>query len=372
MTASQILLLIFYLFLIGFNYEMYKKDKSLRIITFVTAALSTFLLCGSNVADLDLSVTELDVSGYRMIYENQDALENEEFNMYYLFYGSMFIGQKMGLSYRMWWTLMSIMAMLVIFCSCKIHKYNYNLFLATFMAYYELIFYSGLKFFYGFCFLLLAYGFLLRNNYRGKILFALFTLAAGGFHMLYYFFLLFLLKPIKNSGIIVKPLVVATLFFTIVMRFSNSAFSYMAPFFYAMENEHIMGYTAVTVRSGFFVAVFLHFLVVYIAYQVRYYNMRQGTHSVAVDVIFYTTLLSILAFPFYAIALTFMRFITAFSLVVITACSVVLSDTEESRTVCTKYSILLVVAFLLAKLVTGYGATRGFFEVSVKPFFDVM
>lgn len=374
MTFPQILLACVYIAFIVTNYKVFADGKSSSAfwITLLTAALSVFLLCGSNVADLELSDTGLDISGYRFIYEDYDIKSHAEYSMYYLFYGSMALGQKLGLSYRVWWTIMSIFAMSVIFISCRIHGFNFNFFLATFMAYYELVFYSGLKFFYGFCFLLLAYGFLLRNTPKGYFLFALFTCIAAGFHMMYYLFLILLIKPIKKPKAIVIPVVIATVLLTFIMRVSGSASSIMAPFFNALDNDHISLYTEVTVRLGFYLAIAIQLIVVFIAFTTRKYEKYNAQASSKADSLYYTVLLSLLFCPFYAVALTFMRLITAFSLVVVASSSSILNDSRPSRVLCNKLSLLVVFSFLFIRFLTSIGTSRGFFEASVLPFFDVL
>lgn len=403
----------------------YTYNKKAQILTIVTTVLSTFLLFSSNTADLDWSITELDMSGYRTLFEQYDILHHEDFKMYYIFYSCMYLGQSIGLSYRVWWAIMSILAMSVIVIACKVHKYNLNLFLATFMAYYEMVFYSGFKFFYGFCFLLLAYGFLFTKTRKRQLLFVLFTCIAGGFHMMYYFFLVLLIKPIKNPQYMVRCVVIISVITTIFMRLSGSAISFMMPFFNMFENDHINRYTVSTVNAGFYLVIFIHTVLIYIVYKFRIYeearirrvlgvqnenqssqrnlilrkksgfsgfiqnslslknkpslrrsnilNMiwnykinKYGVRYANIETLYYSVLLSLLFCPFYAVSLAFMRLITAFSLVVITASSSILNTSYESRVLCTKMSLLMVVSFYLIRIFS-----IGFIEKSVIPYFDV-
>ena len=279
----------------------------------------------------------------------------------------MYLGQYYGLSFRLWWTIMSILAMIVIFLSCKIHNYSFNIFLATFMAYFEMIFYSGFKFFYGFCFLLLAYGFLIRNNFLGKLLFVVFTCVAGGFHVMYYYFLVLLLSPILKSRFLMVSVLSSLFAFVALMRASDSALSFVQPFFDTLDNEHINIYTQATVHFGFYIALFIHLMVVYVAYAIRKHALKKGGDSLMANVLFNTVLLSLVFVPFYTVALTFMRLITAFSLIVITAGSTVLADSYKSRMLCVKLSLLIVFSFHLLKIITG-----GFWETSIVPYFDVL
>lgn len=337
------------------------------LLVLLTIVLSTYMLFSNNLADLDWSVTQLDMSGYRTVYEQYDVLEHQDFNMYYIFYSSMYLGQYYGLSFRLWWTIMSILAMIVIVLSCKIHNYSINIFFATFMAYYEMVFYSGFKFFYGFCFLLLAYGFLLRNNYLGKLLFVIFTCVAGGFHVMYYYFLVLLLSPILKSRFLLVIVMSSLFAFVALMRASDSALSFVQPFFDALDNEHINIYTQATVHFGFYIALFIHLMVVYVAYAIRKQTLQKGGDSLMANVLYNTVLFSLVFVPFYTVALTFMRLITAFSFVVICAGSSMLVKSYKSRTLCVKLSLLMVFSFYLIRIITG-----GFFDTAVLPYFDVL
>lgn len=372
MSVVQIIIIILYVILIIRNYNGYKSNNVTALLTISTAVLATFLLFSSNTANLDWSEVELDMSGYRTVYEKYDVLEHPDFKMYYIFYGSMYLGQQLGLSFKVWWTVMSIIAMTIVFLACRYHKYNYNLFLATFMLYYEFVFYSGFKFFYGLCVFLFAFGFLLRNTARNRIIYAILTCLAGGLHTMYYFFMVFLVKPTKNPKIMVKAIVVITLLFTILMRMSGSAVSFMAPFFNSLDNEHISGYTLATVNMGFYIAVILHLIVVYSIYKMQKFVKTEDKRKSSMDTLFYISLLSLLFFPFYAIALTFMRLLTSFSLVALVASSSILGENIDERNMCRKMSILVASSFLLMQLIISYGSPRGFIEVSVVPFFDVL
>lgn len=353
------------------NYRCYKEGNITAFLTVITAFLSTVLLFSTNTADKDWSEVQLDMSGYKTVYESYDVLEHPDFTMYYLFYGCMYFGQELGLSFRFWWAMMSIAAMIIVFFACKFHKYSFNIFLATFMAYYEFTFYSGFKFFYGFCVYLLAFGFLLRNSYKDKLIYVLITCLSGGFHVMYYFFLLFVIKPQNDSKSFTKIIIVITILFTIILRLSGSAVSVMAPFFNFIDNEHINVYTSATVNWGFYIAFILHLVVIYAIRTMRVYKINTGTYSSAFDSFYCITLLSVLFVPFYTIALTFMRLLTSFSLVLIVASSCLLSETKKDRSLCANMSLLVSFSFLIMKLVTSIGLPRTFLEVSILPFFDI-
>lgn len=369
MTALKFLLIIIYIVLAISNFLCFKNNRTAAIITILTVILSTFMLFSSNTANADRSEVELDMSGYRTLYEQYDVLEHPDFKMYPIFYSSMYLGQNLGLDFRSWWAVMSVFAMSVILIACRIHHYSTNLFLAAFMSFYEMIFFSGFKFFYGFCFLLLAYGFLLRNTRQSNLLFALFTCLAGGFHAMYFFFLILLIKPFRKPKYFVTAVVLVTVMFTVLMRLSESAASYLSFFFDTLDNEHINKYTVVEVHSGFFIALFIHVVTVYVAYRIRHFNIQSGMHHQTSDTFFYTVLLSLVIVPFYSVALTFMRIITAFSLVVLTSSSSILNYSKESRAYCTRMALLLVLSCYFVRLVMGF---QGFFQTSMVPYFDVL
>lgn len=372
MIMFKILLVIAYIYTIIRNYQVFINNKKAKCFLLLAAAFSTFMLCGSHAANLDWEVTELDVSGYRTLYEQYDILDYHEFSMYPIFYGCMYVGQTLGISYRMWWAVMSVLAMSVIFFSCKIHKYSFSLCLATFMSYYEIVFYSGFKFFYGFCFLLLAYGFLIRNTRKGQLLFSLCTLIACGFHVMYFLFFILLIKPLKRPKTFVSFLVAITLTMTVMMRLGGSVAPFITPFLSIIDNEHVTLYTQGTVRLGFYVAVIINLTLIYAVYKIRQYKVHNKSNTPFIDSFYYSTLLSILYFPLYAVGLTFMRLLTAFSLVVITASSSLLQETKQSRLLCAKMSGVVVLTFWLMQFLTNIGSTRGFFETSLIPFFNVL
>ena len=262
---------------------------------------------------------------------------------------------------------MSVLAMLVIAVACKVHGFSYPLFLASFMAYYEFVFYSGFKFFYGFCFFLLAYGFLLKEEKNSRLKYVLALLIAGGFHPMYYFFLLFLLTPKRNPKYFVSAIAIGALLLTIIARLSGSAASILAPFFNMLDNEHIDKYIDLSVHWGFYLPVFLQIVIVYIAVRMRKYREVVGLPERATETLYYTTILSLVFCPFYALALTFMRLQTAFSLVIVSANSIHVNDLE-GKALCSRMSLLMVLAYWFNNIISGL---RGFIGNSVIPFFDV-
>ena len=369
MAFLKIILFLVYIFLIFRNYNSYKAGIAPNFLIIFTTILLIFLLCSSNLAFSDWSDTSLDISGYRTVYEKYDVLEHPDFMMYYIFYSCMYIGQYFGLSYGLWWTIMSVLAMSVIIISCRVHHYSLPIFFGSFMMYHVFVMYSGLKFFYGFCFLFLAYGFFIKSTLKGRILFAIFTCVAGGLHTMYYFFLLLLLNPPKGSKYFVNSIIAVTFVFTLLMRVSGSAVSFLTPFFATLDNDHIDIYTKYTVNFGFYIALALHFIVVYLVYRVRKFKVLTNSCTPEVDALYYSTIVSLIFCPFYALALTFMRLITAFSLVVIIAGSGFMNESYKSRKEIVKLSLLVVGAFILMKLITG---AESFIQMSVLPFFDVL
>ena len=369
MTFAHLLLVLVYLFLIILNYKSFANNEKTLILTIVTIAVSTFMLFSSNTANLDWSETELDMSGYRTIYEKYDVLEHVDYKMYYLFYSSMYLGQSLGLPFRVWWAIMSFLAMSVIIIACRIHKYNINLFLATFMVYYEMIFYSGFKFFYGFCFLLLAYGFLLRNTRIDQLKFVLFTIVASGFHVMYYLFLLFLIKPLRRPKYIVITVVIISGILVLISRVNGSALVYFGSYLAESKNDHLANINNISIiKYTFYLVLIYHILVVYIAYCIKQYNEQKRRASASVQAFYYTVLISLVFCPLYTIMLVFMRYITAFSLIVITAGSSFLNYNRKSREYCLKLSILLVFSSYILRFIIG---ASGWYNTSVVPYFDV-
>jgi len=338
----------------------------------MTAIVSTVLLFSSNAANVDYSDNELDISGTKGLYEHYSIKEYYEYNMYIIYYRSMYLAQTLGLSFKMWWVIMSIIAMSVVYYACKIHRYNYNLFLATFLAYYEFIFYSGFKFFYGFCFFLLAFGFLLRNTPKGRFAFAVLNLIATGFHVMYFLFFFFLIKPIKRPQFVVKIVVIVSILLTVLARSKGSAILSLVPMIHTKGGElsGTLADTELTVTQlGFYLPVFIHSVTLYIAFRVRKFLIKENKLTNAFDTLYYMVLISLIFCPLYNIGMTFMRYITAFSFVVILACSIVLNDTSKSRRFCFKMSMLLLLSFYCVRIVSG---AQGFYKYLIGPFFDVL
>ena len=73
--------------------------------------------------------------------------------------------------------------------------------------------------------------------------------------------------------------------------------------------------------------------------------------------------------PFYSLALTFMRLLTALSLAVVVSCSGV-SDSKRFRYFYKDRYYLIVLGFILTKMIGGIGADS-FFDHSVVPYFDI-
>ena len=370
MSILLLLFIIIYLFLIIANHKKYVSGTNVQIVSLLSMVVSVVMLCSSNAANLDLSVADHhDLSGYRYIYESLDVREHPDFNMYYIFYSCIYLGQTLGLSFDVWWVGMSIFSMLVILYACKVHKFNFNLFMVCFLAYYEIVFYSGLKFYYGFCLFLLAYGFLIRNTRRDRLIFATITCLAGGFHIMYYFFLVFLILPRKKTGKFIRIIVVLSLLLTVYLRISGSALYVLQPFFNLLDNGHISGYTSYKVGLGFYIPVFLQILLTYVCFSVRRFLQRRGEGCEMVDTMYYTVLISILFMPFYSLALTFMRLLTALSLVLVVSCSGI-SDSKEFRYFYKDKYYLIVLSFILTKMIGGIGGDS-FFHNAVVPYFDI-
>lgn len=373
MSTIQLVILCLYLLLIFRNYTKYIEGKKVTLSLLFAIVCSVVLLFSSKVADLELDDTGLDISGYRTLYEKPESIEPMDLKMYYIFYGAMRIGETLGLSYRNWWAVMSILSMVVILLACKIHRYNVSIFLATFMIYYEFVFYSGLKFYYGFCLLLLAYGFLLRNNFMGRILFALFTFMAAGFHVMYYLFLALLLKPIKYPRFFVTLIAISSILLTAFARINRENLEILTALIFAFDNDHLNVYTEAVVNNGFYIALFIHLIVFFTVLVCRRFVAANDKKMKEVsDTVLYTVMISFLFFPFYALSLTFMRLITAFSLVVLASNSIYTNAAVKSRWVCLGTTLLVVLSFHLIQYITSIGAETGFYKASVQPFFDIL
>ena len=355
------ILLLIYIIVVYLNIRYYSLGKTNNALALFSSIIATLFLCGSNIAYSDSYVGELDISSYRNEYEQLNFLENIDFPLYYLFFYANYLGQQLGLTFSQWWLLMSASSILLIYLACKTHNFNYNLVIGCFMAYYEIVFYSGLKAYYAFCFLFLAYGYLLKGDIKSKLLYILFVCIAGGFHVMYYIFLVLLFRPKNASKKFMKAFVVGIIVFTIVMRLGGSVISFMKPFFDYVGNDHINTYMDdKAVGNGFYIAIILEIVMVSIPYYIRKTKLRNGSCTQITDNYYYSVLLTYVFCPFYALSLIFVRIITAFSLVVIGASSAEVGGSLLVRRQSLRLSLLMVGSYVFKQVFLDFPANVNF------------
>lgn len=314
---------LFAVYLIFILYHLYMSltGKTKWFGTFFTILFLLFLINGCDYKQI------YDLSNYSAQYTQYDPLKNDNFALYYIFFYAIKIGQIMGLSFETWWSVMNCLAFGVMLFALYKHKYNPHLFMLFFMAYYIISYYTGIKAFYGFCIYLLASGYLLRGGLPNKIKYTVLTAVAGGFHVMYYVYLIFLListgktdaEPsalsIKRKNRLLSIVIALSLVFSVILKISGSANSFFARLFsfFEMESEKIETYLELSTNWGFLIPVCIQLLCLLFAY-----NYRIVTSACESDlrrrglILYYINFMQIIFYPFFMLSTTFMRFVTYF------------------------------------------------------------
>jgi len=268
----------------------------------------------------------LDFHGYWYGYTEFENLERNDFWFYYLFYLTEIIGISLSLSFYQWWAVMTAISLTFIISTIKKRKYNLHLFLIFFMTYYVFVFYVGLKFFYGFCLFQYAFTFLIHGGKRGKLKFTLITILAGGFHVMYYMFLVLLLVDlkVKKRKHLIKIIVAFSLAICLINLVNGrNLLDSMQGFIDGMQNERLSIYFGFRTNWGFLLPVAIHILITIYSYIyreiVKKYN-RDKWYLYA-NTLLYVNLIAVIFYPLFMIVLTFMRLLTALSLATIIASS---------------------------------------------------
>lgn len=321
-----------------------------------------------------------DLANYQAYYNYYDPMIDESFGLYYVFFILVKLGQICGLSFVTWWHLTLAFFFLLIVIALYIHDINPHQFLAVFMSYYVFVYYTGLKFFYAFAVYMIAFGFLLKPGKKNKMLYILFTVLAGGIHVMYYIYLIFAFSYKKlasnEEGEVnlfsnkkVMMLIVATsLFVSAILRINGTASLFLSRIFSFMESDKIDLYLTLSTKLGFYIPVVLQLLALYVTYKYRKMmkNVNNNRYQYA-EILFYTNLLQILFYPLFMVSITFTRLITSASLVTISATgykTYELWQNERIRIV--GLNFLIVFAFIFRNFVLG-----NLWNISVVPLFNL-
>jgi hypothetical protein len=150
------------------------------------------------------------------------------------------------------------------------------------------------------------------------------------------------------------------------MRVSGTASRYVGGLLLAFDSEKLESYASLSTNMGFFIPVIMQLLSLYLAYRHRYYSKECGElRQNYAQIIYSTNLLQILFYPFFMISTTFMRIITEYSLVTITATGYEFDDfimRERKR-------LFLCVSLLIAAYYYRQFVMGSLWDISVIPLF---
>lgn len=364
---SSILIVIYILFTIG-HLSIYLNKKRSYLFVYITSIFLFFLMSGYKYVG---NGDAIDFHAYWYGYTYFEILERNDFWFYYLFYSAQRIGIYLSLNFYQWWAVMTALSLTFIISTIKKREYNLHLFLFFFMIYYVFLFYGGLKFFYGFCLFQYAFTFLLNGEKEGKIKFILITLLAGGFHVMYYMFLILLLidLKIKNRKFLIKTIVVFSLTASILIKLTGgNVLNSIQGIIDSLDNDKLSSYFGLRVNWGFLLPVGIHILTT--LYTFIYRNIvKKHNHDkwfFYANTLFYINLITVVFYPLFMIALTFMRLLTALSLTTIIASGYrqeYLSKKDRVKLLLSGFMIICLYYFINMYL-------AGYIEKTVLPFFD--
>ena len=364
-----IILIILYVALMLINLYKSLQHKDSVFLYFLSFLLLVILMCGhlyTGTGDsTDLYYYERDYSNVLTQYNIQD------YSLYYLFWGTQVLGNILGLSYHSWWMIMTILSLLAVYKFINDNKCNRNFCIFVFM-FYAVALYTGLKYYYGLCVLLLGIKYLIRNLKRDKLKFVLFVLLASGFHAMYYLFLILVLidMPLLTPKLIFQ---VSIVLFVAILLIGRSFFvtvvqSILVPilknfgitrFVYFQDNTNL----------GVFVPIALHIVTLfysYTYYKIVKYEKKDELYMNA-NRILRVNQIMVLIYPLYLFAVTFARLNTVISLITLFLSSVHYSEfSYRSRKRLLLCEIIVLVVFGLYF----YGVC-GYFDYNLKPMFDI-
>ncbi len=320
----QIVIIVLYLLLIFINCGYYLNGQKNRFVAVLTFLLLLFLMCGTTGLH---DGTANDLENYRIQYESEDLSKNENFFLYYLFFFAMMLGQLLDLSFTVWWALMTAGSLILLAFAMKKHNINPHGFLLFFMAYYAMVFYWWLKLYYGMVFFFLGFGYLLQGGNKNKLRYILFTCVAGGFHVMYYPFLIFALINMqsvrsKRGNAILKLICLGAVILSVILRATGTANSVIGQMVYFLSSDKVDGYMEQSTNLGFYIPVAIQLLCLFHVW--RYREIRTGRRLALTgeederaNILFMTGILTILFYPLFMISVTFIRLLSAYSLTAI-------------------------------------------------------
>ena len=364
---SHILIIIYIFFTLGHVF-LYLNKKESNFFVFITSVLLFFLMSGHEYVG---NGDGIDFITYENSYISFDILNLKDFWFYYLFYSAERIGIYFSLNYFQWWAVMTALSLIFIITTIIRRRYNPHLFFFFFMIYYVFVFYGGLKFYYGFFLFQYAFTFLIKDEKGGKHKYILLTLLAGGFHVMYYIFLVFGLVnlKIKNRKYLLKIIIFSSIILSVLIKASGgSLLNFAQAIIEGQGNDNISGYFALRTSWGFLLPIGIHVLTTIYAFTyrniVRKYD--QGKWYLYANSMLYVSLMAVIFYPTFMIALTFMRILTALSLSIIIASGYgqkYFNLRDRLKLLLSGFMIIFLYYYINISL-------AGYMDKSVLPFFD--
>lgn len=364
---KELLILIYIIFVFG-HFFLYVEKKRSYLFVVLTSLFIFFLMSGHKYIGTGDAI---DFFRYWYGYTYFDSIELNDFWFYYLFYTSERIGIYLSLNFYQWWAVMTALSLIFIISTIKKRELNPHLFFFFFMIYYVFLFYGGLKFFYGFCLFQYAFTFLLKGEKRGKLKFILFTMLAGGFHVMYYMFIVFAFVDLKNEykNKIIKIIIIFSLTASVFNLFiGRNLLNFIQVIADDFENERLSTYFGLRTNWGFLLPIGIHILTTLYSYIYRdivkkYNNEKWYFYA---NTLLYVNLIAIVFYPLFMIALTFMRLLTSLSLTTIIASGykqAYFSKLERLKIL--SYGFIIICLYYFINMYLG-----GYVEKTVLPFFD--
>jgi len=363
----DILIFIYIIFVFGHLFFYLEKKKS-YLFVILTSLFIFFLMSGHKYVG---NGDAIDFYGYWYGYTNFEILELSDFWFYYLFYLSERIGIYLSLNFYQWWAVMTVLSLFFIISSIKKREYNPHLFFIFFLIYYVFLFYGGLKFFYGFCLFQYAFSFLLKGEKGGKLKFILFTILAGGFHVMYYMFLVFLLIDLnkKRKKYLLKIIIIFSLTTSVfTLLIGRNFLDFIQVIVDDFENERLSIYFGLRTNLGFLLPIGIHLLTTFYAFIYREIVKKHNHYKLYLyaNTLFYVNLIALVFYPLFMIALTFMRLLTSLSLTTIMASGYgqeYFKKKERIKLLLSGFMIICLYYYINMYL-------GGYMEKTVLPFFD--
>lgn len=364
---TDYLLMLLYLFLILINLFLLLQKKNSKTFVILTFFLLFLLMSGHRYSgDGDA----IDFLAYFIGYNNIAESSQDNFYFYYLFYISQLVGNLMGLNYYLWLAIMTAIFLYLIYRLISKHKYNYHFFLLFFMLYFVFMFYGGLKFYFGFVLFLYAYSYFMRSQKNDTFRFLFYLMLAGGFHVMYYSFALLMLLKIRRYDFKIKKLVYIFIIVTILVLLTDRNLSFIQLLVDYIDNEKISIYFSERTNLGFILPIGIHFLIS--SYSFFLHNGVKKRFSVesneyqTTKKILYATLLLIVFYPLFIVSLTFMRLLTAYSMVLFATTGTLFSLMYvKDRQKVFLTSMLIIISFYFINLYL-----NDYWFKTFRPFFD--